>query len=124
MASATRRQLITGATAAAALAPDLLAARAAQPATGKPKAAASEIATRLFATKDAPALSLAVASPSKLVWQQALGHADLQLGVAATPAHSFCLGSVSKVLTSTAAAKLVTRGRSRVTATATAPPTW
>jgi CubicO group peptidase (beta-lactamase class C family) len=108
MPSATRRQVMTGATAAA-IAPGLIAAHAAPASDGR-HAAASAIAERLFAAKEAPALSLAVARPSGVIWAQALGQADVQLGVAATPAHSFCLGSVSKVLTSTAAARLASRG--------------
>jgi CubicO group peptidase (beta-lactamase class C family) len=56
-----------------------------------------------------PALSIAVANPNGVIWAQALGSANLESGVAATPAHSFRLGSVSKPLTTTAAARLVSR---------------
>jgi CubicO group peptidase (beta-lactamase class C family) len=58
----------------------------------------------------APALSLAVARPGAVLWSGAYGRADLEFDVAATPGHLFRLGSVSKVLTATAAAKLVERG--------------
>ena len=58
----------------------------------------------------APALSLAVANRAEVVWACALGTANLELDLAATPEHSFRLGSVSKVITSTAAARLAARG--------------
>lgn len=57
-----------------------------------------------------PALSLAVARSDRLVWASAYGTSNLEFGVPATTEHSFRLGSVSKVITSTAAAKLVSRG--------------
>ena len=57
-----------------------------------------------------PALSLAVARPGAVVWAEALGKADLELDVPAATAHRFKLGSISKVLTATVAAKLVSRG--------------
>lgn len=65
----------------------------------------------LFETGRMPALSAAVASTGGLLWAEALGSADLELNVGATPGHRFRLGSVSKVLTSTAAARLASRGR-------------
>ena len=58
----------------------------------------------------APALSLAVARPDSVVWSAAYGKADLEFDVSATTEHSFRLGSVSKVITTTAAAKLAVRG--------------
>jgi CubicO group peptidase (beta-lactamase class C family) len=64
----------------------------------------------MFATRPAPALSLAVARSNGVIWAEAFGKADLEFDVAATPAHTFRLGSVSKVLTSTAAARLALRG--------------
>lgn len=57
-----------------------------------------------------PAISFAVARASGIVWAQAYGRADLELDVTATPQHSFKLGSVSKVVTATTAAKLAARG--------------
>ena len=73
-------------------------------------AAASQLLAELFATDPAPALSMAAARSSGAVWADALGKANLELDVAATPEHRFRLGSVSKVHTSTAAARLVSRG--------------
>lgn len=55
-------------------------------------------------------MAFAVARPGGLVWSAAYGLADLELAVAATPEHRFRLGSVSKVVTTTAAARLVSRG--------------
>jgi len=57
-----------------------------------------------------PALSLAVARGDGIVWAEALGKADLEFDVPAAPEYLFRLGSVSKAITATAAAKLVARG--------------
>jgi CubicO group peptidase (beta-lactamase class C family) len=73
-------------------------------------ARASAIAKSLFATNPAPALSLAVANSSGVIWAEALGKANLELGTEATTKHTFRLGSVSKILTATAAARLVAKG--------------
>lgn len=88
------------------------AAMAATPALARPveNKRADMIATQLLAANTAPALSVAVARPSGLLWTKAYGKADLQLDVAATTAHRFGLGSVSKVVTTAAAARLVSRG--------------
>src|SRR5690606_6445887 len=58
----------------------------------------------------APALSLAVAGGDGPVWSAALGQADLELAVPAQCDHLFRLGSVSKAITATLAARLVSRG--------------
>jgi serine beta-lactamase-like protein LACTB, mitochondrial len=104
---ASRRDLMLAASA--------LTAAAAHPArafqsNAAAAARADTVAQRLLAANPAPALSVAAARPGGLVWAKAYGKADLQLDVAATPAHSFGLGSVSKVVTAAAAARLVTRG--------------
>ena len=57
-----------------------------------------------------PALSLAVARSDGLVWSAAFGHANLELAIPASPEHLFRLGSVSKAVTATTAARLVSRG--------------
>ena len=57
-----------------------------------------------------PALSLAVAGADGARWSLALGAADIELGAPARPEHRFRIGSVSKALTATAAARLVSRG--------------
>jgi len=71
---------------------------------------ADAIARQLMATSPTPALSVAVARPGGVIWAKAYGKADLQLDVAATTSHRFGLGSVSKVVTAAAAARLVSRG--------------
>ena len=72
--------------------------------------AASKFARDLLASHPVPALSLAVADESGVLWSEALGTVDLEFGIATTTEHLFRLGSVSKAVTATAAARLVTRG--------------
>lgn len=67
-------------------------------------------ARALHAAHPAPALSVAVANAAGPLWSAAYGMADLEFAVPAAPGHLFRLGSVSKVLTAVAAARLVTRG--------------
>lgn len=64
----------------------------------------------ILAANPIPALSVAVMRGDELVWAEAFGQADVELNVAATPAHRFRLGSVSKVITATLAAQLAARG--------------
>lgn len=71
---------------------------------------ADAVAAALHAAQPTPALSFAVARPGGVIWTCALGRADLQYDLPTTPAHRFKMGSVSKVLTTTAAARLVSRG--------------
>lgn len=110
--SSTRRQVLVGASAAVAAAPILASAQAlsVNSPDAEAKAAASRIGQQLFSARPAPALSFAVARRDGVVWAEALGKANIEQDVAATPAHTLPLGSVSKVLTTTAAAKLVSRG--------------
>ena len=56
------------------------------------------------------ALSIAVTRGNELLWAEAFGKVDLELDVAATPAHRFRLGSVSKIFAATLAAELAARG--------------
>ena len=101
----SRRQLVLAASTLAALPAMAQVERKGSPKGGR----ADAVARALHAANPTPALSVAVARPAGLVWSAAYGKADLELDVAATPAHRFKLGSVSKVLTTTAAARLVTR---------------
>src|SRR5688572_23375151 len=73
-------------------------------------AIASRCASRLLASSPMPALSVAVADGTELIWSRALGKADLEFDIPATPGHVFRLGSVSKAVTATVAARMVTRG--------------
>lgn len=79
-------------------------------ARGSAEHEADRLAETLHGACPAPALSLAVARPGGTVWQRAYGKADLEFDVAATPDHLFRLGSVSKVITAVAAARLALRG--------------
>lgn len=55
-------------------------------------------------------MSFAVATGDGPMWSAALGTVDLEFAVPASPDHLFRLGSVSKAITATAAARLVSRG--------------
>lgn len=58
-----------------------------------------------------PGLSAAVAVDGKVVWAEGFGEADVENHVPATPESRFRLGSVSKLLTVAAVARLVDQGR-------------
>src|SRR5881394_2284787 len=106
---ARRRDVMLCASALAAVR-GIGAARAPAPRTDRARIGrADTVARALHAASPTPALSLAVARPSRVVWAAGYGKADLEFDLAATPAHRFKLGSVSKVLTSTTAARLVSR---------------
>jgi CubicO group peptidase (beta-lactamase class C family) len=85
-------------------------------ATARPRAAAPQapslraVAQTLMQTAPAPALSCAVYRGDQLLWAEAFGMADIELNVAALPAHRFRLGSVSKVVTASLAVQLRQRG--------------
>ena len=104
----TRRGLLLGAATIAAF--SAASSARAQTPDGAAAERAEEVARTLHTAQPTPALSLAVAGPDGVLWATTLGKADLELDVDATPAHRFKLGSVSKALTATAAAKLVSRG--------------
>lgn len=101
----TRRGLLAGAAASAG-------ACVSAPTIGSPDAAAraDAIAARLHANFPTPALSLAVARTSGVVWAKCHGKANLEFDIKATPQHAFKLGSVSKIITATAAARMAMRG--------------
>jgi serine beta-lactamase-like protein LACTB, mitochondrial len=93
------------------LASAALAAAPVLGATDKARRTASrKVIEDLLASNPIPALSIAVRRRGELVWSEAFGDADLELGVRATPAHRFRLGSVSKVITATLAAQLAAHG--------------
>ena len=64
----------------------------------------------LMAADPIPALSIAVTRGTETLWAEAFGRSDLELSTTATPTHRFRLGSVSKIVTATAAAQLAARG--------------
>jgi serine beta-lactamase-like protein LACTB len=72
--------------------------------------AARNLVRELMAADPIPALSIAVARGNELLWAEAFGKVDLELDVAATTAHRFRLGSVSKIIAATLAAELAARG--------------
>jgi CubicO group peptidase (beta-lactamase class C family) len=107
----TRRAALTGAAVAyAATGAAPLIAKEADLLPASNRSTADGWAAAFFGKTGAPALSLAVATADGRQWQAAFGAADLELDVPATSAHSFRLGSVGKILTSTAAARMVSRG--------------
>jgi serine beta-lactamase-like protein LACTB len=85
-------------------------ATAAYAAPKKQLDAARTIVRELMATNPIAALSIAVARGNEILWAEAFGTVDLELDVAATPAHRFRLGSVSKIFAATLAAELAARG--------------
>lgn len=104
------RRAFTFAVMAAPMLAKAAEAQTAPASDGGPNEAADAVAAALHAVHPPPALSLAVANADGVIWAEAMGKADLELDNDATPAHRFKLESVSKVVTATAAAKLVSRG--------------
>jgi serine beta-lactamase-like protein LACTB, mitochondrial len=99
----TRRHLLLGTAA-------LATATHARTSNDQRVEALREISRGLMAAHPLPALSIAMTQGDQLVFAEAFGQVDLELGVSATPKHRFRLGSVSKVFTATAAAQLAARG--------------
>jgi CubicO group peptidase (beta-lactamase class C family) len=75
-----------------------------------PVSQADDWARAFHAEQGAPAMAFAVADCNGPAWSAACGTADIELDVPTRPEHVFRVGSVSKVLTTTAAARLVSRG--------------
>jgi len=78
------------------------------------QAPSSALARSVLDTDSIPAVSIAVANAQGVVWTEALGTVDLELDVAATPAHIFRLGSVSKAVTASLAALMARSEERRV----------
>ena len=57
-----------------------------------------------------PGLSIAVAVDNKIIWSEGFGFADLENPVRVTPKTAFRVGSISKLFTAVALAKLFERG--------------
>ncbi|QQS41933.1 MAG: beta-lactamase family protein [Acidobacteriota bacterium] len=68
----------------------------------KAESAANEILT----DQKIPGLAFAVAIDGKIVWSQGFGSADVEKNVPVTPGTRFRIGSISKLFTAAAAAKL------------------
>jgi serine beta-lactamase-like protein LACTB len=85
-------------------------ATAAHAAPKKQLQSARSVVQEMLTANAIPALSVAVMRGDELLWAEAFGKVDLELEVAATPAHRFRLGSVSKIFAATLAAELAARG--------------
>jgi serine beta-lactamase-like protein LACTB len=72
--------------------------------------ASRALAREMRVSNPIPALSMAVMRGAELLWSESFGTVDLELGTLATTAHRYRLGSVSKIITATAAAQLAARG--------------
>lgn len=73
-------------------------------------AAFEAVARSILGADPIPGLSVAVIKNDQARFSAAYGMADLELGVSATPAHRYRLGSVSKVITASLAARLSMKG--------------
>lgn len=111
MPLANRRQVLAGVSLTLASVPVSVLAKEGMMFASDKAARADEWAREFADRIAAPAISLAVANGDGSLWQAAFGRADIEMNVAAMPGHTFRLGSVSKVLTTTAAARLATRGK-------------
>jgi serine beta-lactamase-like protein LACTB, mitochondrial len=69
------------------------------------------LVTELVKREGIPGLSITVAVDGKLVWSEGFGVADLEGNVAASARTRYRIGSVSKLLTSAALARLYDKGR-------------
>jgi serine beta-lactamase-like protein LACTB len=73
-------------------------------------ARARALVADLVEAKQIPGASVAVARDGVIVWSEGFGWADVEQRVAVTPLTRFRLGSVSKIVTAAAAARLVDAG--------------
>jgi CubicO group peptidase (beta-lactamase class C family) len=74
------------------------------------KAGWSAAARATRSEHDLPSLSVAVARGNDVLWSEASGVADRDLGIPATPDHLFRIASITKLFTATALMILVERG--------------
>lgn len=72
---------------------------------------AAKLAHEIQTKTQAPGLSIAVEVDGKLAWSQAMGHADRDKQIEATRETVYRIGSVSKLLTVAALARLVQDGK-------------
>lgn len=86
-----------------------------QQGTDVPPAPAPEAVDRMLADAmqmhGLPSVSVAVSLDGRVVLRRAIGFADIDSGVAATPATLYAQGSVTKSLTAVAALRLAAKGR-------------
>jgi len=74
------------------------------------KQQARKIVAELVAQQNIPGLSVAVAVDDEIVWSEGFGFADLENRVEVRPSTRFRVGSVSKLLTAAAVARLYEQG--------------
>ncbi|HEX9942928.1 MAG TPA: serine hydrolase domain-containing protein [Thermoanaerobaculia bacterium] len=89
----------------------LAAAVGAQAPAAPPAQQAKRMMEELRTRVGSPGLSAAVAVDGRIVWAEGFGEADVENHVPVSPGSRFRLGSVSKLLTAAAAARLVEQGR-------------
>jgi serine beta-lactamase-like protein LACTB len=77
----------------------------------RPISRAAPLVSRMKAAFAAPGLHVAVAVDGKLVWSRVCGYADVARRRPTSPATLFRIGSVSKLFTATALARLVQDGK-------------
>jgi CubicO group peptidase (beta-lactamase class C family) len=58
-----------------------------------------------------PSLAWAVAKGGKIIWEEAMGYADIERKIAATPNTAYSMASISKPITATGVMKLVEQGK-------------
>lgn len=61
--------------------------------------------------RDITGLSIALVDDQKIVWAEGFGYADQVRGIAATPATTYRVGSITKLFTATAAMQMAQQGR-------------
>lgn len=74
------------------------------------EARARQLIASLRSTEKIPALSATVAKGGSVVWSEALGESDLEDGTAASSRTRYRIGSLSKLITAAAAARLYDQG--------------
>jgi len=81
-----------------------------QAAAAPPAERAKQMVSMLRSAQKAPGMAAAVWKQGSLVWSGAFGQADLEDGAAVSTKTRFRIGSLSKLLTTAAAARLYDRG--------------
>jgi serine beta-lactamase-like protein LACTB len=102
--------LLTGAPPAAAQAHPIYPMPAPSTLDGAAIEQARAQVQELVRVKQVPGASVAVARDGVIIWSEGFGLADVEQGVPVTPLTRFRLGSVSKVITAAAVARLVETG--------------
>jgi len=92
----------------------LPAQRTAAPAAALAPATIDSLRARIRTMMDSanvPSLAWAVAKGGRIVWEEALGYADLEKRTPATAATAYSMASISKPITATGVMKLVEQGK-------------